>query len=127
MSLNLPASTQVPTIGRKVWFWVSPEDTDEFVIQDEKQALDATVVYVHPDGTVTLDVTDHSAFNEKAMNVPLFDYDPAVTHGMEYAEKSFATWMPYQMQKHKEEATKVAISPARSVPVDLTLTDGKDV
>jgi len=123
--LNLPASTQTPTIGRKVWFWTCPERSDEYEILDNKQALDATVVFVHPDGTVNLDISDHKAQLEEAFRVRLFDYDPAVAHDMPFAEENFATWMPYQMQKHKEEAGKTSLEGSR--PVGLTLVDGKDV
>jgi hypothetical protein len=148
MSLNLPASTQAPTIGRKVWLWIDSTEVETYSILDVKQALDATVVFVDIDGTVTLDVVDHSGDAGILEDVPLYDYSPEIAHGHTHEYGCVATWMPYQMKKHKEEAAQtpaaVAAQPhnvgmANAIdavdvwkaggvdPAPLTLTDGKDV
>jgi len=93
-----------PTIGRKVWLWVGNEG---FAILDPKQAFDATVVFVHPDGKVNLSFSDHEA-NGPLMAEFVTLRDPQIDdqHG---TPGMIATWMPYQVtqaQKTFSEAKK---------------------
>lgn len=137
MSLNLPASMQVPTIGRKVWLWVSLTDTDGYNIKDNSQALDATVVFVDVDGTLTLDVVDHEGDYGSVDNIMLYDYSPEIQHNHDHEFGTVATWMPYQVKKHKEESQQVATASPNHQMADALnswsagevppLTDGKDV
>jgi hypothetical protein len=140
MSLNLPASSQAPTIGRKVWLWIDATELENYNILDARQALDATIVFVKCDGTVTLDVVDHTGSAGVLEDVQLYDYSPEIAHGHDYEFGTLATWMPYRVKKHKEEAgmevvkashnqqeftDKVAYSDTPGA--GLVLTDGKDV
>lgn len=132
------SSSHTPTIGRVVWLWLSQDklQDNEYNVIDEKQALKAEVCFVNPDGTVTLDVCDHSGECGTEFDVTLFDFDEhqPPRHGM--GEETIATWMPYQMKKHAEEAghktvnaviDPKVINPTMTGAVDLGLTDGKDV
>lgn len=102
-------SSITPTIGRKVWFWMSEatiDDTSSTVL-DDAQAFDATVVFVHENGAVNLTVVDHEGGGDFVENVPFREYIEGETcHG---GFEDFATWMPYQMGQAKkafEEAKK---------------------
>ena len=140
------SSSHTPTIGRVVWLWLSADtlQDNEYNVIDEKQALKAEVCFVNPDGTVTLDVCDHSGECGTEFNVTLFDFDEHQPpwHGM--GDETIATWMPYQMKKHAEESAvpprtmpeyPAAIppsvinptAPVTTIPVTMVLTDGKDV
>ena len=90
-------SSIVPTIGRKVWFWSADPGAVE-VLLDFKQALDATVVYVSPTGTVNLLVLDHGGNSFPVEDIPLNDPGLDDEHGLEGAE-DYATWMPYQVKQ----------------------------
>lgn len=80
----------VPTIGRKVWYW--PHDEDGGLnVYDDKQACDATVVYVWSETCVNLRVTDHAG-NTVARTSVLLVQDEERPAG-----RSHATWMPYQV------------------------------
>jgi hypothetical protein len=86
----MPSKIQ-PTIGRKVWFYNASYAANCF---DQKQALDATVIYVHPDGPVNLSVVDHAGHRLTAHAVSLEDPTEFDGHGV----RDYATWMPFQMQ-----------------------------
>lgn len=98
-----------PTIGRKVWFWMSADSLEESqsTVMDEHQAFDATVVFVHPDGSgsVNLLVADHDGETGMVADVPERPYVEGETeHG---GDEDFFTWMPYQTaQAKKEELNK---------------------
>lgn len=82
-----------PTIGRRVWYWPSPEDIINGMVQlDENQALDAGVIFVHGDDDVNLMVTDHRGVLWPRQHVylsqPLAPVDGEAGH---------AEWMPYQV------------------------------
>jgi hypothetical protein len=87
-------STIKPTIGRKVWYW--PEQPT-MRVNDDRQAFDATIVFVHDDGTVNLAVFDHDGHYLIQHRVELQD---------EPTRRGIATWMPYQLgQAAKERVT----------------------
>jgi hypothetical protein len=94
----MPSSIK-PSIGRKVWYW----QVSGAGVIDNAQAFDATVVFVHPDGLVNLNVRDHSGYSHKVANVEL--HDPADgSVGREedaHGKGNYATWMPYQVGQAK--------------------------
>ena len=87
-----------PTIGRKVWFRLNgatietPAGTIQIQVFDPEQALDATVVLVHdePKVSVNLFVVDHGGFTHSFRSVPLRQDGEEVPAGM------YCEWMPYQ-------------------------------
>ena len=99
-------ATITPTIGRRVWYWPSEEDfkLGRFSA-DPKQPFDAGVIFVHlPDAEkVNLLVTDHNGCTFAVAHVAL----RTLSENCE-AEPGTATWMPYQIQKAKEEASEPA-------------------
>lgn len=129
----------IPTVGRKVWFWphLLATDNDNVVCIDSTQPFDATVVFVSESRkTVNLSVTDHEGNIHDAWDVPLYDpLPPDEIQGylenlvdMEADDNRWgiATWMPYQAAQHAKQVEQE--SKLQDIdPVDLTLTDGKDV
>lgn len=111
-----------PTIGRKVWYWPSDYDRhiglktparyDHSVIEayDGSQPCDATIVYVHSDRMVNLQVIDHNGHPHIRTSIELFQ------EGEERpASRSYAEWMPYQVgqaKKHAEPAPPAEPDPA---------------
>lgn len=95
-----------PTVGRKVWFWVNSEHTSDGKMLDERQAFDATVLYVHPTGEVNLLVVDHGGIPRFEEKVLLVDPEKGAwpTDQHDHAgERGYATWMPYQVGQAKKE------------------------
>lgn len=90
-------STTKPTIGRKLWYWI-PTDT---CVQDKKQAFDATVIFVNPDGTANLVYTNHYGTTSSMWTVGVHDPQEDDSHGVKDA--GYATWMPYQKQQHDKQ------------------------
>ena len=94
-----------PTVGRKVWFW--PSEQESYMnVEDDTQPLDATVLFVHKDERINLLVVDHLGHTHPEMNVLLIQEGETKPEG-----EGFATWMPYQVKQHAkaeaaEEATK---------------------
>lgn len=94
-----------PTIGRKVYFYEGdPTLVERFFGTeplDPLQAYDATIAFVHPEGTVSLDVTSHVGHRNFIGNVELRDpaADGSDHHGAGTA--GYATWMPYQVGQAK--------------------------
>lgn len=96
------------TIGRKVWLWHSEADLDEHsdTVLDHTQGFDGTVVFVHPDGKVSVAYHDHGGdycVHNNGEALVLYDYTgtEAQGHGGVGAEdQSFCTWMPYQKAQH---------------------------
>lgn len=92
-----------PTIGRKLWFWLNgskigaPGAMQPHVF-DMKQALDATVVLVHdePKVTVNLSVVDHGGIPHSICSVTLRQAGDPVPNGM------FCEWMPHQVSQAKK-------------------------
>lgn len=87
-------STITPTVGRKVWFYST---SSIFTKLDKKTPMDATVTYVHEDGTVNLSVTDHTGISNTRRNVSLSDPQDHDSH----ENGEYATWMPYQVGQAK--------------------------
>lgn len=81
-----------PTVGRKVWLWA--QGGGGFTIFDRRQPIDATVIFVHEDGTVNLSLVDHAGNCSTAFDVELKNYT-AESH--DTVAGLVATWMPYQM------------------------------
>jgi hypothetical protein len=113
-------STHAATVGRKLWVWVN------FVegILDANQALDGTVKYVHPDGTVNVEVTTHTGakhFFEKLEVHDPSDNPNSPNHHNVTMESPYATWMPYQ-KSQMDVAGKMA--PAGPLPPGATNTEG---
>lgn len=90
-----------PTVGRKVWFWCGNMNRE---VLDASQAFDATIVFVKPDGTVNVTLTDHLCGRSIAIGRVIRDYSSNDRHG--HGEASFCTWMPYQLG----QAAKTAAS-----------------
>lgn len=76
-----------PTIGRQVWFWRYGAEPLDHNAQPEA----ATVVYVHADTLVNLQVLDHEGAARSETSVRLKQPEDSVW-GPPYAE-----WMPYQV------------------------------
>jgi len=95
-----------PTIGRRVWYWPSPQDRDEgqyrpvSVIQqgDRSQPCDAGIVYVHSYRMVNLTVADHNGVMHQRTSVILRQPGEKEPLG------AYAEWMPYQMGQAKQAA-----------------------
>lgn len=87
-----------PTIGRQVWFrgipWTTATHADKTPLRmDANQAMAATIVYVHSDLYVNLDVIDHAGVHWPVPSVRLFQ------GGEEPGGAAYAEWMPYQLAK----------------------------
>lgn len=84
-------SSIVPTIGRKVWYWSASTSC----VNDDKQAFDATVIYVHNPTTVDLMVTNHAGttYNVRSANLR----DPGFFADCHSVPAPYATWMPFQV------------------------------
>lgn len=87
-----------PTIGRKVYFWQSGLSC----VKDDKQAFDATIIYVQNDTTVDVMFTNHYGTTSSAVGMQLRD-PGANRHG---DGENYVTWMPYQVGQAKQEASK---------------------
>jgi hypothetical protein len=79
------ASIIKPTIGRQVWFWRKGSDPKVH------QAEAATVVFVHGDSMVTLQVLDHMGVARSEFEVSLRQPPDPV-----WETTPFAEWMPFQ-------------------------------
>lgn len=122
--MNDQTTIIAPTIGRKVWYW--PSDYDKHLhldthpgflhtaieAFDDKQACDATVVYVHGDRCVNLQVVDHNGNVHKRCSVTLAQPGDAVPDAGGYAE-----WMPFQVGQAK------AVQPAPVLTDDDAAAD----
>lgn len=93
-------SSITPTIGRKVWFWAT--EPENHSIEDHDQALDATVIFVHPDKTVNLQVVDHQGDITTQFGVELRDPQEGDRHFSDTLNEGVATWMPYQVGQAKK-------------------------
>jgi hypothetical protein len=79
-----------PTIGRQVWFFPNNQDVKDGV-DFREQPLAATVVYVHNDLFLNLQVLDATGQAWLFEDVPLFQTDKP----WDYFDRC-AQWMPYQ-------------------------------
>jgi hypothetical protein len=78
-----------PTIGRQVWFWPGTFQGGVFVTRGD-QPMAATVVYVHNERLVNLQVIDHNGHARPIAEVQLRQPEEPVPHAQ------FCEWMPYQ-------------------------------
>jgi hypothetical protein len=102
-------SKVIPTIGRRIWFFPGDKESLAMSILNDSPC-DAGIVFVHPDGTVNLSVTDHEGCLHAKFHVPIV----ADGEGLPF-HASRAEWMPYQVKadaKHKAETT---VAPANKV------------
>lgn len=85
-------STIIPTIGRQVWFWKSGahRPSGDVTLADQPEA--ATVVYVHDDRLVNLQVIDHNGHPRPIAEVQLRQPDDAIP------ATQFCEWIPYQVK-----------------------------
>lgn len=84
-----------PTIGRQVWLWRLGSR------YGTEQPEAATVVYVHSERMVNLQVLDHQGLARRMTSVPLVQpEDPQLAQGV-VVEQAFAEWMPYQVGQAK--------------------------
>lgn len=88
------ASSIKPTIGRKVWFYQGAGCGSGGYF-NKQQPFDATVIYIRSDGVVDLSVVDHGGERRVFQNIELYDPQPDDRHGR--VDRSYATWMPYQV------------------------------
>lgn len=105
----MPESAITPTIGRKLWLFISPEtrrhDWASVVVLDHTQALDASVAFVHPPEKhpeytyVTITFADHEGRTHEGKVVPLRQPGQKHPDAREWVE-----WMPYQQGQAKKEA-----------------------
>lgn len=94
-----------PTVGRKVWVWVG-DDVGSSIV-DEAQPFDATILFVEPDGLVSVRFYDHKGSETFAESIELRDPLPGGdNHGPAGSEGIFATWMPYQVGQAKASEAK---------------------
>lgn len=94
-----------PTIGRRVWYWPSPQDRGETdypprsVMQHDPrsdQPCDAGICFVHSDRMVNLTVADHNGVMHQRPSIQL------VQEGDVYpTDGGYAMWMPYQVGQAK--------------------------
>lgn len=98
----------VPTIGRRLYYTPSQYDVTAGIQQlDTAQKLDAGIVFIHPDGTLTLSVTDHCGSQFVRAAVPLVQEGETPPTEVGYAE-----WMPYQLTQAAANAPAPAPAPA---------------
>lgn len=98
-------STIKPTIGRKVWLWVSTNIMGADAVRDSKQAFDASIAFVNGDGTITVTFADHSGRPGTYSDVEI--HDPKESDQHTGGGHAYCTWMPYQKgQAAKAEATQ---------------------
>lgn len=102
-----------PTIGRKVWLRLNGATIGvpgalQPQVFDPKQALDATVVFVHDEAKVSVNlfVVDHGGFTHSICSVPLRQDGEAVPTGM------YCEWMPYQVAQAKKDEPIKAVTDA---------------
>lgn len=95
-----------PTIGRKVWLWVN--SGMQTAVRDNAQAIDATVIFVNPEGTIDVDATDHQGQRWVTKNLELRDPTGDEEHDPFGSVAPYCTWMPYQVQVDKERQDATA-------------------
>ena len=79
----MPEKFIMPTIGRRIWYW--PIGTETVNTRDYRQPFDAGVIYVTPEGRVSLYVTDHEGQRFVRPGVEITDgVEPGCAQGMPY-------------------------------------------
>lgn len=99
----------VPTIGRRMYFFTEHPEKFNLTSLDATQPFDAGVIFVHPDGSVNVQVTDHVG-KTKTFELAEVLHD----HEAGWEKPFWVEWMPYQ----KEQAAK---QEARSLSDDSGL------
>jgi hypothetical protein len=92
-----------PTVGRQVWFEAvnaAAYPLDMVVHGDQPMA--ATIVYVHNDRLVNVEVLDHEAGRHKFFGVQLLQ------PGDEKGDGFWVQWMPYQLGQAAKAAPLTA-------------------
>jgi len=92
-----PASAIAPTIGRKVWFWPTDFQRRTGMAICDDSPCDATVIFVHPQGTVNLRISDHAGSTHIAHSVELLQGVHPERNAPEFEGR--ASWMPYQAKQ----------------------------
>lgn len=91
-----------PTVGRKVWYWPHLVDDATMNAVDSEQPLDATVLFVHDDRTVNLQIIDHMGHPHTLIQAVLRQPEDDKP-----SDEGYAEWMPYQVgQAEKHELAK---------------------
>lgn len=100
-----------PSVGRIVWFYDGMSVGRFMSRLDDTTPMAASVIYVHPDGSVNLKVVDHLGKEWTRggadKGVQLRDPAQADRHGIEDA----ATWMPYQVGQARAQGALRMPSP----------------
>lgn len=96
-----------PTIGRKVWFWPNGSHLGVPAVaqpesQNHGQAMDATIVHVHSDRMVNLQVIDHVGSAWPVRSVFLQQEGDAAPHG------KFVPWLASQSDMLADDWNRVA-------------------
>ncbi len=109
-----------PTIGRKLWYWPTDRDMWDGMLQydaGDEQALDATIIYVWHDRSVSLRVIDHNGVPFVRTHIPLANPDDKSLQGT-----GFASWMPYQMGQaaKQDDSIKAPAKPEADPETDWT-------
>jgi hypothetical protein len=108
----MTVSAHKATIGRKVWVWV--ENMISYNIEDNTQAVDGTVVYVHEDDTVNVLAFDHLGQQIFFENLEVHDPNEDCHGSGEEGEQDYATWMPYQKKQMDSQSTSTGDANAKA-------------
>jgi hypothetical protein len=108
-----------PTVGRVVWY--RPGEHDGMAVGQDKQPLDAHIVYVHSDRVVNLVVFDAVGTMHRKTSVVL------VQEGDPVPQFAHAEWMPYQTGQAKKHEEPKADAEAAAKAVHPVLTFGAAV
>lgn len=87
-----------PSIGRKVWVWSTTHS-----YADQRQAFDATVIFVHSEDRITVRFDNHWGTQQIQSAVLLRDPLDSDMHSA-VEEALVATWMPYQVKTAAKES-----------------------
>lgn len=92
--------SQVPTVGRRMWFVSSDEMNEEMGFESlSDQPFDAGVIHVNQDGTVNLLVADHVGHIEALSSIEVFQGDYVVGE----VPENHVCWMPYQKKQYEQQ------------------------
>jgi hypothetical protein len=105
-----------PTIGRRVWYWPSKEETYEgsFTHADGLQPCDAGIAFVHSGRMVNLTVADHHGVIHSRCSVRLLQEGDSKPP----ADQAYAQWMPYQTGQAAKQAQPAAEVDAQRARID---------
>lgn len=106
-----------PTVGRQVWYWRHHENE---VFARDTQPEAATVVYVHNDRLVNLQVIDHNGAARPQLSIPLRQPEDYVA-----PEGSYCEWMPFQKGQAKRQEIDELPGARTVIPAPMTETADK--